>query len=41
MEDIVFHDEQDAMLLYERLQHAPPLYDQLSRVSASKVSITR
>ncbi|CAL8466575.1 g6111 [Coccomyxa elongata] len=31
-EDVVFHDEQILMLLYERMQHAPPLYDFLHRV---------
>lgn len=34
-EDVVFHDEQMASLLHERFQHAPPIYDHLSRVSTS------
>ena len=29
----MFHDEQMLMLLYERMQHAPPLYDFMHRVS--------
>ncbi len=33
MEDVVFHDDQMLMLLYERMQHAPPLYDFMHRVS--------
>lgn len=31
-EDVVFQDEQIAMVLHERLQNAPPLFDQLARV---------
>lgn len=33
VEDVVFHDEQMLMLLYERMQNAPPLYDVMHRVS--------